>query len=110
MLTKRYVHQALGQEVEAIAGRYILQKEVRLPVQGREALCLIGHAAFDTSCCGAGGCAYAVVPGFIVQWQSGATASGAAVSEVETVEEQAARDEIERRLKSEEQVHQVNFW
>jgi hypothetical protein len=110
MTTKPYVHQPLGQEVEAIAGRYVLQKELRLELQGREVLCLIGHAAFDTACCGAGGCGYALVPGLIVKWKAAATASGEAVSEVEPVQDEALRGELERRLKREEQVHQVNFW
>ncbi len=110
MATKPYIHQPLGQEVEAIAGRYTLAKELRLKVQGREALCLIGHASFDTSCCGAGGCGYAVVPGWIVKWKAAGTPAGEAVSEVEPVEDEAMRGEIERRLKSEEPVHQVNFW
>jgi len=110
MLAQSYVHQPLGQEVEAIAGRYVLEKELRLNFQGREVLCLIGHAAFDTACCGAGGCGYAIVPGFVRQWKSGKTPAGEAVSEVEPVEDETMRSEIELRLKSEEQVHQVNFW
>ncbi len=105
-----YPHQPLGREVEAIAGRYTLQKELRLNFRGREVLCLIGHAAFDTSCCGSGGCAYAVVPGFVLWWKSAATAAGEPVSEVEPVAEESARQEIEQRLRNDEQVHQVNFW
>jgi hypothetical protein len=110
MTTRPYVHQPLGREVEAIAGHYVLEKELRLKVQGREVLCLIGYAVFDTACCGAGGCGYSVVPGFVRQWKSGKTPAGEAVSEVEPVEDETMRSEIELRLKREEQVHQVNFW
>ena len=55
-MASKYVHQPLNQEVTAIGGHYLLVKEVRLPFEGREVLYLVGHAAFDTICCGPGGC------------------------------------------------------
>jgi len=110
MAILEYLHQPLGQEVEAIAGRYVLAKELRLPFSGREVLCLIGHAAFDTACCGAGGCGYAVVPGFLGKWMSGKAPAGEPISEVEPVADETVRREIEAILKKLESVHQVNFW
>ena len=104
-----YLHQPLGEEVEAIAGRYVLEKELRLPFRGREALCLIGHAAFDTSCCGSGGCGYAVVPGYIQAWKTRRNDKGEDISEVEPIREETARREIENLLKEREPVHQVHF-
>ena len=110
MAILEYLHQPLGQEVEAIAGRYVLAKELRLPFSGREVLCLIGHAAFDTACCGAGGCGYAVVPGFIRKWKIRRAGAQEEITEVEPVADETARREIEATLKKQEGVHQVNFW
>lgn len=110
MSVQKYIHQPLGQEVEAIAGRYVLVKELRLQFSGREVLCLIGQAAFDAACCGAGGCGYAVVPGFIRNWKGRRSDLGEEISEVEPVAEESARREIEAILKKQEGVHQVNFW
>jgi hypothetical protein len=80
-----YVHQDLNQQITAIGGHYVLAKEVRLPFHGREILYLVGHAAFDTTCCGPGGCAYALVPGFVASWHSSQTEDGLAVSRLEPI-------------------------
>jgi hypothetical protein len=106
---EEYVHQELNQEVTAIGGRYLLAKEVRLPVRGRELLYLVGHAAFDTACCGAGGCAYALVPGFVVDWQARLNSTGLAVSQVEPVRGQEIQRQIRRLIERQEPVHQVIF-
>lgn len=112
MLTvfREYLHQPLGQEVEALAGRYVLEQELRLPFQGREVLCVIGRAAFDTACCGAGGCGYALVPGYIRKWKVRLSAGGGEISEVEPVADPTARREIEKLIREQSPVPQVNFW
>ncbi len=104
-----YVHQELNQQVTAIGGHYLLVKEARLPFHGREVLYLVGHAAFDTTCCGTGGCAYALVPGFIVRWRSGTNEDGLAVSAVQPIDQSDLQEQIRRRLERQEQVHQVIF-
>jgi hypothetical protein len=104
-----YVHHSLNQEVTAIGGHYILVKEARLPYRGREVLYLVGHAAFDTSCCGSGGCAYALVPGFVVRWQSSRTADDLAISEIEPVRDPGIRNDIRRLIEKQETVQQVMF-
>lgn len=104
-----YVHQDLNQQVTAIGGHYVLVKEVRLPFHGREILYLVGHAAFDTTCCGAGGCAYALVPGFVASWQSSRTEDSLAVSQVEPIHDAAAQTEIRRLIERVETVQQVRF-
>jgi len=108
-LIQEYVHQLLGQEVTAIGGHYVLVKEVRLPFQGREVLYLLGHAAFDATCCGAGGCAYALVPGFVLSWKHRDQADGLAVSELEPIRDPRARQEIQRSIEKQEVVQQVMF-
>jgi hypothetical protein len=57
-----------------------LTKEIRLPFRGREVLCLVGCAVVDTSCCGAGGSAYALVLGFILEWKRQTDEDGLVIS------------------------------
>ena len=104
-----FVHQELNREITAIGGHYVLTKEVRLPFRGREVLYLVGCAVVDTSCCGAGGCAYALVPGFILEWKRQTDGDGLAVSQVEPIRDEATQREIGRLIEEAEPVHQVIF-
>lgn len=106
---KTYTH-ALKEEVLSISGWYQLEKEERLEYHGREILYVVGQGVVDASCCGYGGCRYAVVPGFIVSWKSSTEADGPPTSMVEPVREQALRDEIRRLIEQREGVSQVQFW
>jgi hypothetical protein len=98
----------LNQEVTAIGGHYRLVKEVRLPFRGREVLYLVGHALFDTACCGLGGCAYALVPGFILEWKSKTNEDGLPVSQVEPIRDEAVQEEVRRLIEKQEMVHQAH--
>ena len=104
-----YVHQRLDQEITAIGGTYILVKEVRIPFNGREILYLVGHAAFDTTCCGAGGCAYALVPGYILRWKDRTNKDGLAISRVEPVRNRDVQEQIRQRVETKEVIQQVTF-
>jgi hypothetical protein len=104
-----YVHQELNRDVTSVAGHYRLVKEVRLPFQGRDLLVVVGHAAFDTACCGAGGCAYALVPGFVQSWKSGTNREGLALSLVEPIRDNGVRENLRQWLGKEENVQQVQF-
>jgi hypothetical protein len=106
---REYVHQELNQEVIAIGGRYVLVKEERLPFRGREVLYLVGQAAFDTSCCGVGGCAYALVPGFVLDWKAATNREGLVVSRVEPIHDGALQKEIEGAISRREVIQQVRF-
>jgi hypothetical protein len=103
------IHRPLNQEVTAIGGHYILIKEVRLPFYGREVLYLVGHATFDTTCCGVGGCAYALVLGFILSWKSETNESGLSVSHVEPIRDAAVQKKVRMLIEKAELVHQVRF-
>ncbi|HSJ56959.1 MAG TPA: hypothetical protein VLC95_07245 [Anaerolineae bacterium] len=109
MESEEYVHRPLGQEVTAIGGHYLLVKEVRLAFEGREVLYVVGHAAFDTTCCGVGGCAYALVPGFVLRWKEKTSQDGPGVSEVEPVRDTRVQQEIEWLIQKQEIVQQVVF-
>jgi hypothetical protein len=107
---KTYTHAALDEEVSSISGWYALQKEERMELSGREILYLVGQAVVDGSCCGYGGCRYAVVPGFVAAWKSGTDSEGFSTSVVEPIKDQTVRDEIRRLIEGKEGVSQVQFW
>lgn len=104
-----YVHQEQNQEVTAIGGHYVLVKEDRLPFRGQEILYLVGHAAFDTACCGTGGCAYVLVPGFILDWKCTTNEDGRAVSRVMAIGDEAIQRDVRRLVERREMVHQILF-
>jgi hypothetical protein len=108
-VVREYVHQKLNQEVDAIGGRYILLKEVRLPFHGREVLYVVGGAIVDTSCCGVGGCAYVLVPGFVLDWKYKRNGGGQTVSRVEPIRDEIIQVRIRRLIGQAEAVHQVDF-
>jgi hypothetical protein len=108
-VVREYVHQELSQEVTAIGGHYVLTKEARLPFRGREVLYLVGCAVVDSSCCGPGGCAYALVLGCVLRWKGKTNEDGLAVSQVESIRDEATQREIGRLIEEEEPVHQVTF-
>jgi hypothetical protein len=104
-----YVHKPLNQEVMAIGGSYMLNREERLTLGGDEILYLVGYGIFDRSCCGAGGCGYALVQGRIVRWQVSQTDDGEPISEITRVQGADERRRIEAVIKKKEFVPQVVF-
>jgi hypothetical protein len=107
-MVREYVHLPLNREVESIAGTYILVREDRLEAEGREVLVVLGYGAFDSACCGVGGCAYALVPGFVVEWHS-AVREGLPVSRVEAIDDEILRRRIEAAIRRKETLSQVRF-
>lgn len=107
-MKRTYAHE-LNKEVRSISGWYMLEREERIVCRGREYLYAVGQGAVETSCCGVGGCRYALVPGAVVRWKFGMDESGAHLSEVESVSDQEMRDEIRRIILEKEDVSQVNF-
>ena len=104
-----YVHEPLEEEVMAIGGHYRFTDEVRLPVDAGEVLYLKGYALFDATCCGAGGCGYARVMGWIDQWKERTNGEGYAVSRLRPVADPVHRQKISRLIKDREMVQQVRF-
>ncbi|MCJ7808132.1 MAG: hypothetical protein MUP73_05470, partial [Dehalococcoidia bacterium] len=89
-----YVHTELDKEVNALAGYYTPLEEHRLEHNGKEVLCVTGISVIESSCCGTGGCAYAIVPGYIMNWKFKENEAGLPISEVETIADKVARKEI----------------
>lgn len=105
-----YTHGPLGQEIEAVAGYYVIETEDRVPFEGREVLVATGYMVLDNSCCGVGGCGFAVVPGYVLRWKEAKNASDEPISEVEPVRGDREQEALRRLILGSERVQQVNFW
>ncbi len=110
MAVYKYTHQNLGEEVTAVSGYYSLKNEAQLEYGGRQLYYYTGYSVVDTSCCGPGGCGFALVVGYIVNWKNGSTANGIDTSDIEPVTDDAQRQEIRKLLTKSIHVQQVNFW
>lgn len=110
--TKTYTHLKQGENVMfGIAGYYTPQQEIRLPYKGREVLCIIGQVVLESSCCTVNtDWAYALVPGYILNWRDGVNEDGLPVSEVEPVRDTKEREEIRKAIQTQEPSAMVDFW
>jgi len=108
-MQKIYTHETI-KEVESISGWYRLEKEEKLQLRDKTYLYLIGIGVVDSSCCGEGGCRYAVVPGSVVNWKSGTNENGLETTCVEPVYDEKIRKELSAMLSDREKVTQVQFW
>jgi hypothetical protein len=110
-VSTRYTHLELGKDVETgIAGHYTPQKEVRLKYNNKEALYVIGCAVVEASCCGGASWLYAIVPGFIINWQNAKDSTGQPVSEVEPVLDVEEQANLRHLIKEKEAISLVDFW
>ena len=109
--TTKYTHLELNQDVEiGIAGYYTPQQEVRLKYNGREVLCVICQVVIDASCCSNGRWTYAIVPGYIINWQNTKNQAGRPVSEVEPIRDSEAQAYIKRAIETGEDAPIIEFW
>ena len=107
-MIKEYTHE-IGREVHSISGGYELEMEGKLEMDGEEVLYVVGNAVVDSSCCGVGGCRYALVPGYVRQFKTRQDEQDLWISEVEPIIDTATRQEIIQVLKEKEMVQQVQF-
>lgn len=107
--SRSYVHD-LGHEVRSISGWYMLEREERIAFNGREYLYAVGIGVVEASCCGTGGCCYAVCPGAVLSWMHEKDEMGRFVSRVEPVREETVREALVRIIRERESVDQVQFW
>ena len=106
-----YTHLELNTEhPSGIAGYYIPEKEVRLQYNGREVLYVTGQAVIESSCCGTGSWVYAIVPGYIINWQNKTNKRGLPVSEVEPILDEEAVENIRKIIETNEAASPVGFW
>ncbi|MEW5736651.1 MAG: hypothetical protein AB1921_17535 [Thermodesulfobacteriota bacterium] len=104
-----FVHLPLNQEVRSISGGYILEKEARVTVDGREILYAVGVGVVDSACCGTGGSRYALVPGILVRWHSGINADGHAVSKVVRIQDPDLTQKVASAIRAREREIAVQF-
>ena len=109
-MTKEYTHVGLNEEIESISGYYMLEVEDVLKHNERDVLYLIGHGVIDSSCCGIGGCRYALVPGYILGWKNKKDDAGNPVSEVEPISDDKFKSEIQKMIRETEPINQIQFY
>lgn len=110
MAIYKYTHPKLGEEIEAISGHYSIEKEDQITYNGRQVCYATGYSVVDTSCCGPGGCGFAFVAGYIVNWKNGKDNNGTDTSDIEPVAADEERQELRTLLTKSAHVLQVNFW
>jgi hypothetical protein len=108
-MRKNFKHFAIGEEIRSAAGGYIVQKEALTKIGEKEILYYIASAFFDTSCCGAGGCGYAIVVGYVADHQFKQDKNGTLLTEVETIESENEKEKIKKILLDKEKLDQVVF-
>ena len=106
----KYTHLELNTDIEALAGHYTPQKEVRLKYNRREVLYVISQAVIDASCCGVADFNCALVPGYIVNQQVTKDKDGLTVSEVEPITDKVTKEKIKEIIQETENISQVEFW
>ncbi len=110
MSVREYTHLEPGLEVEGLSGHYTVDKEIKLEVGEREVLIILGSAMWDKSCCGIGGCRFATIPGYIVDYKARTNNAGEPVSDVEVIDDEVLQKQIKKQIEASEYVQQVNFW
>ncbi len=104
-----YIHYPLNEEITAIGGHYVITGENRVPAGDREVFYTVGYGVMDTTCCGTGGCGYATVHGYIVDWKGELNKEGLQVSILESIGDEALKQKLREELLQSEIVQQVNF-
>ena len=108
-MIREYVHEKIDSEIDTISGHYTFHKEVRLVFGERVILYTVGSAVVDRSCCGVGGCGFAVVAGYIITWKIKTDEQGKFISEVEPISDKSTQQRIVKLIKHSEIVNQVQF-
>ncbi len=108
-MTKTFIHHPLNCEIRSIGGYYVITKEVCIPLGDRKIFYMTGYAAFDTTCCGTGGCAFANIPGFVLSWKDKINPDGCSVSAIEPVTDINIQNTIRAIIRKKEGINQVNF-
>ena len=110
MAKMEFTHPELGEEIRSLAGYYVPREEQIMPYQGKEVLLLLGDACIDASCCGCASWSYIQVPGFLVKRHARGSGAKPEVSEVDTIEDKASRDDLVRSLVEKFPGARVEVW
>jgi hypothetical protein len=105
-----YTHQKLGEDNFGLAGFYTPQKEVRLALDGREVLYVVGRAVVESSCCGSGAWSYVLVPGYVIEWHVRKNEAGLPVSTIDVISNSETKSRITRLIREREGIDCITFW
>ena len=105
-----YVHLQQGEDQQGLAGYYTPLKELRLEINGREVLGVIGISVVESACCGGGIFGYATVPGYILGWKEKTNDNGLAVSRVEPVTDETVKREVSAKIRETESIFNIDYW
>jgi hypothetical protein len=108
-MTTLYTHD-LHNEVRSISGGYTLDEEGTIEIGGRQVIYAVGNAILDSACCGAFGCRFAVVPGYVVRPRFAADDRGCLVSEVEPIRDAHVKEQLAKLIQKLRSTTQVVFW
>ncbi len=104
-----YIHKEIETEIRTISGWLTYLEEGRLDYRGQDVLYAVGVGIIDHSCCGAGGCGFVEVAGYIVSWQGCTDELGHPVSEVAPITNEVEKKEITCLLEKLHPHTQINF-
>lgn len=107
-----YTHTEPGTNIRfGIAGYYVPLEETRLPYNGREVLYVTGKVNIEAACCDlTKDWVYAIVPGYILEWQASANENGEKVSLVEPVRSSKEKEAVRKAIIEKEGMVPVDFW
>lgn len=106
----RHYEHAINEEIQSISGWYMLDKEETIAYKGKTYFYAMGNGVVEASCCGVGGCRYAVVPGAVMEWKSGTNEVGLMTSLIEPIQDEQIREVLRVLISEKEGVSQVQFW
>ena len=108
---KKYSHPELNKDIKSLGGYSTPQKEVRLTYNGRDVLYVISQQiVVDASRCGVANDSLALVPGYIIRWQTETNKDGLPVSEVEPISDKETQDNVRKIIQETEHVSEIEFW
>jgi len=109
-MTAKYTHLRLNEDVPAPSGYYTPLEETRLDLDGREVLAVASQTVIESSCCGIADFCSTTVPGYVVRWHLETDEHGNPVTEVEPIEDEAARDRVRALLRGPGCRAEIEFW
>ena len=104
-----YIHQKPGTEIQCIGGHYTITEEGWMTYRERTLLYVVGVAIVDSACCGAGGCRFINIPGYVKSWQFKIHMDDLWVSEVEPITSENDRNDIKKLLVAQFPHSQIAF-
>ena len=108
--TVLYAHTKLHQEVDSLAGYYIIKKEAKIRHNSQELFYVVGHAVVESSCCGQASFEYVNVIGYVVKWQFKTNKNGFPVSRIQPINDESLQTEIKETIRNRENIDIIYFF